>query len=112
MKRIFKIKQTKPKTKTTDFMQLDWRAPITPLVKVRVELLPKQRTSNGNLFITMGGARKIVSLPVVEFYATNLYEALNEVDFREISDITISSSVTRYDGPQRRMPLLMGPEDL
>lgn len=107
MKRIFKIKRTKPAVKNTDYMQAKWDRSAPPYVRARVELLPEQRTTDGHLFITLGGAKKIVSQPTVEFYATSLFEALDRVDFREISDITISSSVTTYDGPRRKMPLLM-----
>lgn len=111
MKRIFNIKRKKPAVKNTDYMQVRWDQSAVPYVKTRVELLPKQRTADGKLFITMGGAKKIVALPVVEFYAANIYEALDRIDFREISDITISSSVTSYDGPRRKMPLLMDREN-
>ncbi len=85
---------------------------MPPYVRTRVELLPNQRTATGQLFITLGGSQKIVSQPTVEFYATNIYEALDRIDFHEISDITISSSVTSYDGSRRKMPLLMDHSNL
>ena len=112
MKRIFKIKRTKPAVKNTDYMQVKWDRSAVPCVRTRVELIPDQRTAVGQLFITLGGRQKIVSQPIVEFYAMNIYEALDKVDFREISDITISSSVTSYDGPRRKMPLLMDRSNL
>jgi hypothetical protein len=106
MARIFKIRRARPKEKTSDHMQMQWREQTYPHVKVTVDLLPQQRTSNGDFFITLGGQRKKVSIPSVQFYATSLYEALNRIDFREISDISISSSVTSYNGPKRKLPLL------
>lgn len=111
MKRIFKIKPAKRRVNINPPSKIRWEDPNTPLVKVRVDLLPKQRTSGGQFFITLGGVQKIVSQPVAEFYANCLYEVLNKIDFREISDMTISSSVTSYDGRRRKIPLLIRPED-
>ena len=79
MKKLFKIKPAKRRVNINPPSKMQWERSGTPLVKVRVDLLPKQRTSGGQFFITLGGAQKIVSQPVVEFYATNIYEALNKV---------------------------------
>jgi hypothetical protein len=104
---IFRIKSTVSKKKADTFKQIQWTGSTVPFIRVRVELLTKQRIDNGNFFITLAGVKKIVPIPTVEFYCTNIYEALNRVNFREISDITISSSLTTYNGPQKEMPLLI-----